>query len=107
MIGALQLGICLSIALSLAQTADAACVENATDRTLFFTIEARAMGLRRGAWLEPGGVLCLPAAQHAVFTAFASDTSVEGCPRLAGADGKDRLLAFLPTDACRWASHGR
>lgn len=85
--------------------ATAACVENGTDQRLYFTIEARSGDARTGASLRPGQELCLPGASDTVFTAFASDTSVEGCPRLSGSDGWDRLVHFLPTDSCRWASH--
>lgn len=86
--------------------ADAGCVENGTDQTLFFTIEARDTGVRRADWLMPEATLCLPGGEGMIFTAFASDTSVEGCPRISGPDGGDRLVQFVPTDSCRWASHG-
>jgi len=86
--------------------AAAACVANGTDEPLYFTIASRTGEARVGATLAPGAELCLPDAPSAIFTAFASATSVEGCPRLSGPDGRDRLLHFLPTDSCRWASHG-
>jgi hypothetical protein len=103
--------ICLALiglapAILLAGGASAACVENGTDEPLYFTVESRIDELRIGAMLEPGSELCLPEATSAVFTAFASETSVEGCPRLSGSNGRDRLVHFLPTDSCRWASHG-
>ncbi len=96
---------CLPAMLLSAGPAAAACVENGTQETLFFTIEARNGPARIGANLTPGAELCLPDSGRVVFTAFASDTSVEGCPRLSGPEGRDRLLHFLPTDSCRWASH--
>ncbi len=104
-------GICLSLiglapAILPAGGASAACVENGTDEPLYFTVESRVDESRIGAMLEPGSELCLPEATSAVFTAFASETSVEGCPRLSGSNGRDRLVHFLPTDSCRWASHG-
>lgn len=90
----------------LTSPAAAACVENGTEDTLYFTIESRIDDTRVGATLEPDSELCLPDTPSAIFTAFASETSVEGCPRLSGPEARDRLLHFLPTDSCRWASHG-
>lgn len=90
----------------LAGPAAAACVENGTSDTLYFTIEPRTGDARIGAALDPGAELCMPDTPSAIFTAFASETSFEGCPRLSGPDGRDRLMHFLPTDSCRWASHG-
>ncbi len=84
----------------------AACVENGTPQRLVFTIEDRGSDTRIAAWLEPDGSLCMPTTQGAVFTAFESQESVEGCPRLSGPNDWDRLEHFLPTDSCRWASHG-
>lgn len=97
---------CLATTFLLAGTATAACVKNGTEQPLFFTIESRTGETRIGASLEPGAELCLPDTPSALFTAFASETSVEGCPRLSGPDGRDQLVSFLPTDSCRWASHG-
>jgi hypothetical protein len=104
-------GICLALiglvpAFVLPGSASAACVENGTDEPRYFTVESRIDESRIGAMLEPGSQLCLPEAPSAVFTAFAYSTSVEGCPRLSGPNGRDRLVHFLPTDSCRWASHG-
>jgi hypothetical protein len=96
----------LSAAILVAGPAVSACVANGTGETLFFTIETSNVGERIGAVLGPGDKLCLPGAHTAVFTAFAARKSVEGCPRLSGPDGRERLLHFLPTDSCRWASHG-
>jgi len=90
-----------------AGAAPAACVENGTGEPLYFTVQSRTGGARIGATLPPGAELCLSEAHPAIFTAFASATSVAGCPRLSGADGRDTLLHFLPTDSCRWASHGQ
>lgn len=98
--------IYLSAALLTASPAAAACVKNGTEEPLYFTIESRIDATRIGATLDPGSELCLPDATSAIFTAFASVTSVEGCPRLSGPNGRDRLVDFLPTDSCRWASHG-
>lgn len=107
MIRILTAQICLSGALFAAGPVIAACVENGTDEALYFTIESRTGEERIGASLAPGKALCLPGAEQAVFTAFASVHSVEGCPRVSGPDGRDRLEHFLPTDSCRWASHGQ
>lgn len=98
--------ICLSAASLVAGPAAAACVENGTDESLFFTIESRADAARTSATLAPGDRLCLRDTTSAIFTAFATHTSVEGCPRLSGPDGQDRLVQFVPTDSCRWGSHG-
>lgn len=99
--------ICLpAMVLSAGQVA-AACVENGTDEPLYFTIESRADEGRSGSALVPGAELCLTGAPSAIFRAFASRASVEGCARLSGADGRDRLLRFQPADSCRWASHGK
>jgi len=98
--------IVLGSAIILTGPATAACVENGTEEILFFTIESRIDDTRVGATLEPGSELCLPDTPSAIFTAFASETSVEGCPRLSGPEARDRLVHFLPTDSCRWASHG-
>lgn len=46
------------------------------------------------------GMLCLPQAPGAVFTAFASGHSVEGCPRHAGTGGTGRLIGCLSAEAC-------
>lgn len=98
--------ICLPAIIPATGPVAAACVANGTSETLFFTIESRTGDARKGAALAPGAELCMPGTPSAIFTAFASGTSVEGCPRLSGPDGHDRLLHFLPTDSCRWASHG-
>lgn len=98
--------ICVPAIIPMAGPAAAACVENGTQVSLYFTIESRTDETRSGAILAPGAELCLSNAPAAVFTAFASETSVEGCPRLSGPDGWDRLEHFLPVDSCRWASHG-
>ncbi len=106
MMRVLSATLALSASMLVAGPAVSACVENGTDRRLYFTVESRADDRRIGAQLDPGGELCLPGASPAIFTAFATVTSVEGCPRISGPDGRDRLLHFLPTDSCRWASHG-
>jgi len=98
--------ICVPAITLLAGPVAAACVANGTNEVLFFTIESRIGDARTGAALAPGSELCLADTPAAIFTAFASETSVEGCPRLSGPDGRDRLMHFLPTDSCRWASHG-
>ncbi len=98
--------ICVPAVVLLAGPAAAACVENGTSETLYFTIESRTGDARIGAALDPGAELCMPDTSSAIFTALSSGTSVEGCPRLSGPDGRDRLMHFLPTDSCRWASHG-
>lgn len=105
MMRVLSVLICLPAMLLSAAPGAAACVENGTQEPLFFSIEDRSGPARIGAMLAPDAVLCLPDTPRAIFTAFASDSSVEGCPRLSGPDGRDRLLHFLPTDSCRWASH--
>ena len=92
---------CLSVAL-----AQAACVTNDTDQTLFFTIDGPSDGARRAASVEPGAALCLPGAERPVFRVFASVDDVEGCSRIAGPSGRDALLDFRPADNCRWSSHG-
>ncbi len=97
--------ICLPAIILLAGPTAAACVENGTEEPLYFTIESRTGEAHIGAALVPGAELCMPDTSSAIFTAFASETSMEGCPRLSGRDGRDRLLHFLPTDSCRWASH--
>lgn len=97
--------ICLPALILLAGPTAAACVENATSEDHYFTIESRIDKARIGAYLAPGAELCLPDTSSAVFRAFASETSAEGCSRLSGPDGRDRLLQFLPPDNCRWASH--
>ncbi len=102
-----RLGLSGMIFFASTQIVHAVCVENGTEQRLFFTIESRPAGLRQTGWLKPDKKLCLPEASGAVFTTFASEVSVEGCPRLSGTGGTERLIAFLPADACRWASHGR
>lgn len=89
----------------LAGSAAAVCVENGTDAPLYFTSESRNDAARIGAVLDAGAELCLPNTASAVFTAFASETSVEGCPWLSRTQGRDRLVHCLPTYGCRWASH--
>lgn len=98
--------LCLSATGLLAGQAAAACVENGTNERLFFTIVTRIGEGRAGDTLAPGAELCLADTSLAIFRAFASDTSVEGCSRPSGPDGRDRLLHFQPADNCRWASHG-
>ncbi|MBE0414543.1 hypothetical protein [Yoonia sp.] len=105
---AFSFAVWFSVSAMAAAPAVAACVVNGTTETLYFTIESRDGSLARtGATLPPGAELCLPAAPSAVFTAFASESSMEGCPRMSGPDRRDRLVHFLATDACRWASHGK
>lgn len=82
------------------------CVENGTGERPLLAIEAAGEGLRRTAGLGPGEVPCAPAAGPVVLTALAGTSSVEGCPRLSGPGGGDRLIAFLPVDSCRRALHG-
>lgn len=98
--------ICLPAITLIAGPVAAACVVNGTGDPLYFTVESRTDAARIGATLVPGAELRLPDTPSAIFTAFASETSVEGCPRLSGREGRDRLLHFLPIDSCRWASHG-
>ncbi|GAB4387924.1 hypothetical protein [Albidovulum sp.] len=90
----------------LAGGAQAACLANATDRALFFTIDAKAAEGRVARTLGPGGTLCLPETSGAVFRVFASPDEVEGCSRLVAPGGSDTLTDFHPYDNCRWASHG-
>lgn len=98
--------ICVPAIILSAGPVAAACVENGTSAPLYFTINSRTGEARFEAALVPGSELCLSGAPSAIFTALASMTSVGGCPRLSGPDGHDRLLHFLPTNSCRWASHG-
>ena len=77
----------------------ATCVENGMEEPLCFTVVSRTDATRIEATRAPG-------APSAMFTVFASGTSVEGCPRLAGPAGRDRLLHVLPPGSGRGASHG-
>lgn len=86
--------------------AEAACVTNATDAPLFFTIDARSGGARVAAPVAPGAQLCLSETSGAVLRVFASQQELEGCSRLVGRDGRDAVIAFHRYDNCRWASHG-
>lgn len=99
-------GLVISTALALRPHASRACVENATNQRLFFTVESRENDGRVADWLAPGKALCLPGSKRAVFTVFSSDQAEEGCPRLSGQTASDRLIHFTATDSCRWGSHG-
>lgn len=102
------IGLGVALFVSGVQGAAAACVENGVDQRLFFTVEARDDGLRETGWLDQGERLCLEGARGAnILTAFETDTSVEGCPRIAEPAESDTLLDFVPVDSCRWASHGQ
>ncbi|OYX45047.1 MAG: hypothetical protein B7Z02_03135 [Rhodobacterales bacterium 32-67-9] len=89
-----------------AALAQAACVTNETDRTLYFTIDSSSGGDRQADFVKPGGEMCLPDAQGQVFRVFASVDDIEGCSRIVGPSGRDSLLDFQSADNCRWASHG-
>lgn len=96
----------LAIALFAPLPAAALCVTNDTDGTLYFTVAAPdGVGRRLGAYLAPGQDLCLADALSGVVAAFESDTSLEGCSRLA--IDADRLKRFAKFDRCTWASHQR
>lgn len=90
----------------MASAAGAARVAGGTDRTLHATSATRRQGLRRPADRAPGATLCLPGARGALFTAFAPEHGVEGCPGPAGPSGQDTLVHSLPVGSCRRASHG-
>ncbi len=66
--------------------AEALCVVNGTDETLFFTVEAAETGARQGKPLGPGESLCIPGSDSGVVAAFELGRQ----PRrlLASCDGK-------------------
>lgn len=101
-----RLMIPLAIAILAPLPVAALCVANDTDETLYFTVATPdSAGPRIGAYLAPGQNLCLADTLSGVVAAFESDTSLEGCSRLAM--DADRLKRFAKFDRCTWASHQR
>jgi hypothetical protein len=96
--------IFLATALLVPLPAAALCVANETDETLYFTVAApEGVDRRIGAYLAPGQDLCLSDTASGIVAAFETETSVEGCSRLA-VEG-DRLRHFAKFDRCTWSSH--
>lgn len=87
-----------------AAAAQAACVTNATDETLFFTIDARTGAGRVAADVAPDADLCLPETTGAVLRVFGSADAEEGCSRSVATNDRDTLRMFHRFDNCLWAS---
>ena len=84
--------------------AQAACVTNATEEPLVFTIDAADSSDRAVTTLAPGAELCLSETGGAVLRVFASVDELEGCSRIVEHAGQDVLVDFRAYDNCTWAS---
>lgn len=82
------------------------CVENVSGAPQLFTIEP-GQGARMQATLLDDESLCAATGGETGGTVwvFAGPQSLEGCSRLVGPDGRDRLIVFAEFDRCRWAFH--
>ncbi len=82
------------------------CVDNATDVPRYFAVENRD-GTRATSWLAASAWMCLPefGGLGGTVAVFEGPDSLEGCARLVGPGGTDRLLAFSNFDRCHWSSH--
>lgn len=80
------------------------CVTNAGDTRMFFAAETNG-GARLTRWLAPGEKLCAPGDGAGRVSVFESAEHIEGCTRLVGPGGSDRLLRYGAFDRCLWQSH--
>lgn len=83
------------------------CVSNGTKTALLFTAENHD-GDRLRSKLAPNEQLCIDdgARPGGTIAAFENETRLEGCSRLIGPGGHDRLITYAAFDRCRWQSHG-
>ncbi len=77
------------------------CVENATEESFLFAVDARE-GARRTARLAPGARLCAEGSGGFV-SVFDHADAAEGCSRLvAPPGGLRRLHRYASFDRCAW-----
>ncbi len=98
---------CLGVSASAAQT-HALCIENGTDKRLFFAVRAKGAetkGLLFRQWLDSAARVC-PKLSHKsdvweVFV-FSDEDSIEGCDDEVGEGDTLGLHKFEEFDNCVW-----
>lgn len=83
------------------------CVENASEGTHFFTVDA-GRDTRIGGELAAGETLCTASfdtPKNGVVSVFETADALEGCSRLVTAGSTETLMIYADFDRCKWSSH--